>query len=638
MAALLFFVVAQLFAGGQPQPADPSQPAMVSGRVVDADTGRPIAGALVTPYGAAAGAPGTVVLTSGTGQFVIRGLRPGNLVLIARKGGYVDASQGQTRPSGFAPPLRVEAGRRYLDIEVRMWRHGVISGTLTDEAGDPVIGARVRAYLAVRAGGGIGYTEAGSGSTDDRGAYRIAQLVPGTYVVGVVSKQTSIPTEVMDVFFNGVSSRAERDALGREMRAIDAAVVPGGSRYATTLGTLTIPLEPGTATPTSRGDRLLVYPTTFYPSVRTASEAAPLVVRSGVERANVDLQLLPETTSRVSGTLVAPAGLASHVAVRLTRPGDAAGATDAAVTITDADGSFAFAAVVPGNYLLSAVRLPRPPPDPPDDTRMTIQSDAVTMTPRPPAAPGPSAPPPMPADATLCAQLTIAVGSEDITDLPVVLQEGPRMSGRLEFDGVSDRPDPVLISNLRVVLEPADGSPSAPGLGTESGHPDPDGTFRTFGLPPGRYVVRVAGPPLPGWTFKGADHEGRDLADTPIDLRKDVAGVVLSFTDRAASIEGSVQNGIRIDPDAVVAAYPVDETAWVDAGAAVRRIKVAHAARDGSFTLTNVPAGEYYVIAVTDTAASWQDPAWLRALTPAARQIRVIEGQRTAVTLRTVGR
>jgi hypothetical protein len=210
------------------------------------------------------------------------------------------------------------------------------------------------------------------------------------------------------------------------------------------------------------------------------------------------------------------------------------------------------------------------------------------------------------------------------------------MSGRLEFEGTGDRPDPARMANLRIVLEPADGSPAAPGLESESGHPDPDGSFRTVGVPPGRYVVRIAGPSLSGWSFKSAEYEGRDLADAAIDLTRDVSGVVLAFTDRPASIEGHVQSGMHPDAEAVIAAYPVDETAWTDAGAAVRRIKVAHAARDGSFALANVPAGDYYVVAVTDSPASWQDPSLLRALVPAARQVRVLDGERTAVMLRTV--
>src|SRR6516162_7289259 len=93
-------LVAQLVSGAQPAAVDPSQPAIVSGRVLDAGNGRPIAGAIVTPYGAAAATPGARVLTNGSGEFVIRGLQPGSLVLIARKGGYIDASHGQTRPSG----------------------------------------------------------------------------------------------------------------------------------------------------------------------------------------------------------------------------------------------------------------------------------------------------------------------------------------------------------------------------------------------------------------------------------------------------------------------------------------------------------------------------------------------------------
>jgi hypothetical protein len=267
---------------------------------------------------------------------------------------------------------------------------------------------------------------------------------------------------------------------------------------------------------------------------------------------------------------------------------------------------------------------------------MTIQAGAAAIAPRPPPASALAPTPPVPADATLSARLPIAVGEGDVTDANVPLQEAPRMSGRLEFDGVADPPDPTLVANLRIQLVPSDGSPAGAGLAQESGHPDGFGGFTTVGVPSGRYIVQVNGLPLPGWTFKGAQFEGRDLADTPIDLTRDVTGVVLSFTDRPASIDGTVRSGMRPDPEAVIAAYPVDEAAWSDAGPAARRIKVAHAAADGTFTIANVPAGDYYVVAVTEDPPSWQDPALLRALAPAARQVRVLDGGRSAVTLRTV--
>lgn len=638
MIAAPALLALQFVAASQQQTPDEPPSAIVSGRVLDADSGRPIPGAIVMPFGTAAPAPASRVLTNAGGQFVIRGLHSGDLVLLATRGGYIDAAHGQARPRGFGQPVRIAAGRRYLDVDIRMWRHGVITGTVTDEAGEAVIGVRVQAFLGTRAGRRTSYAPAGSGATDDRGVYRIPQLAPGDYLVAVLSKQTSIPTEVMDVFFAGGSTRAERDALGREMKRIDAAVVPAGSRYATSVGAVTIPLEPGTATPISQGASLLVYPTTFHPAARSASQAATVAVRSGIERANIDLQLHLERTARVSGFLAGPDGIASHVPVRLIAAGnDAIGPIDGAATLTDSMGAFTFAGVTPGQYTLFAIRVPRPPVDPPDDSKMTVQAGTVAISPRPPAPAGLAPPPPVPADATLWAQMPIAVGDADVSDVIVAMRPGPRMSGRLEFDGIAERPDPTLVSNLRISLEPADGSPDPPGMDGEGGHPDEHGGFRTPGVPPGRYVVRVSGLPLSGWTFKGARYDGRDIADTAVEMSaNDVDGVVLAFTDRPSSIGGAVQAGTQPDAEAIVAAYPVEEDAWTNAGAAARRIKVTRVSSDGTFTIANVPAGEYYVIAVKDDPASWLDPSLLRSLAGRAQQVRVADGERKAVSLRTV--
>ena len=131
--------------------------------------------------------------------------------------------------------------------------------------------------------------------------------------------------------------------------------------------------------------------------------------------------------------------------------------------------------------------------------------------------------------------------------------------------------------------------------------------------------------------------EGHDLADTAVEMRaNDITGVTLAFTDRPASSEGTAQTGALPDATAIVAAYPVDEEAWTNAGGAARRIKVTRVSNDGSFALKNVPAGEYYVIAVKEDPPSWQDPALLRSLTRGAQQVRVTDGDHKSVTLRTV--
>src|SRR4249919_2152065 len=116
MIAISCVLPLALFMAQVPQPETAARPAAVFGRVVDAASGRPIAGVVVTPAGAASSPPLTPgqaprqparAMTNGSGQFVIRGLRKGSLVLSVTKGGYANATYGQRRPGGSAQPLTI---------------------------------------------------------------------------------------------------------------------------------------------------------------------------------------------------------------------------------------------------------------------------------------------------------------------------------------------------------------------------------------------------------------------------------------------------------------------------------------------------------------------------------------------------
>src|SRR5262249_7799942 len=98
----------------------PGPGAVVVGRVVEAGSGRAIAGAILTRNGAAvirrSGRPAPRVMTDANGAFTIRGLAAGTLYLNVTKGGYVDATLGQRRPGGSTQPLQLHDGQRATDI------------------------------------------------------------------------------------------------------------------------------------------------------------------------------------------------------------------------------------------------------------------------------------------------------------------------------------------------------------------------------------------------------------------------------------------------------------------------------------------------------------------------------------------
>jgi hypothetical protein len=415
-------------------------------------------------------------------------------------------------------------------------------------------------------------------------------------------------------------------------------VAAAGTPFAISAGGQTISLAAGTASPVAAADgSFLVYPTTFYPSATTSAQGGVVRVRSGEERGNVDLQMQPVRAVRLSGTLLAPEGYAAHVAVRLFPAGDdRASAIETATTLSDRAGAFSFPAVPPGQYILRVVRLPRPPIAVDDSNHVTIvRSGNVSISASALPSAGPPPPPPIPADATLCAEVPVAVGDMDLSGMAVLLRTGLRISGRVEFDGSGDRPDPATLANLRIMLDPADGTSLPDEVSLATGRIDGNGQFTTYGVPPGKYFVRVSG--LPGWFLKGALYEGRDLADVSIDLgTSDVSGVVLTFTDRPSSIAGTVRDGQIPDETAVVFAFPMDTAEWLETGVAPRRMRTARANRDGAYLFPALPPGDYYLVAVKeDFVGEWQDPEFLESISRSAQQVHVIEGERSSLDLRT---
>ena len=90
----------------------------------------------------------------------------------------------------------------------------------------------------------------------------------------------------------------------------------------------------------------------------------------------------------------------------------------------------------------------------------------------------------------------------------MTLGSGVTVSGSI--DAASFEP-PVNVQRLRVLLEPIETASDWEMTRYEDA-PEPDGTFRIRGVPPGRYRVDVAGLPA-GWALDSAVFGGRNAAD-----------------------------------------------------------------------------------------------------------------------------
>ena len=643
-AVLLTVVIA---AAQTPEPTvKPVSPpsGLVLGRVVDAGTGRPIPGAVVSIDGTGApsgtGGPQPRAMTNASGNFVFRKVPQGSFALTATRSGYVDGGYGRRRPGGSLGVLQLESGERVGDITIRMWRHGVIAGTVSDEAGEPLVSVQVRAFHRRYVAGRRRIAQAATATTDDRGAYRFPNLAPGEYLVAFVSREISMPASTAELLRSPAGSDPKAQELQRERMTLGSVPLPPGSPGTMQIGQMIrqVDMNAPTPPPASENGPLFIYPTQFFPGVSNVTRAAAIQIGSGQQRDGIDFSLRPVRSARVSGMVMGPDGPAANIALRLVPAGEEF-ATDLETSNTMAgpDGEFTFLGVPAGQYVIKVMRVPRPATPPPGVTTQIQLGSSMMVTTSGPAG---GARAPIPDDPTIFAEQPVAVADSDLTGVVVPLQRGARITGRLEFDGTRERPEPSALSRIAIVPERADAGSQGPfTLSIPSGGADESGAFKTYGIPPGRYFVRVPGAP-PGWTLKSVISEGRDLSDTPLDLRgADVANVVITFTDRPTKLTGIARTSAGTpDPEAMVVVFPADTAAWTDFGMNPRRMRSARPGKGGSYTFTGLPAGEYYVAALReDTVAQWQDPAVLEELSRSAPTVRLADGESRVQDVKSAG-
>ena len=622
----------------QPAPTPPPATALIVGRVVDAGTGGPVAGAILQVSGSSLpptpGSPPPRVMTTAQGQFVIRGLQKGAVNLNVSKPGYLMASSGQLRPRGPSRPVTIESDDAHVtDVVLRMWKFGSISGTVVDESGEPVPGVGVQAFDRNYFGGQARFVPSGSALTDDRGIYTIDNLVPGDYVVGAVSTTSAVPTGTLERVTSQMAPMAPPPEDLRLLFTTGVSLAKAGTPYAIGVDNFSVsetsPSGPGSVPILQPDGSLLVYPSVFYPSAAHFRDATGIAIRSGEDRTGIDIALHPARGVRVSGTIVGPDGPAANLGVHVAPAGDdeTVMPIDTSTALTDANGGFTLFGVPEGQYTLRVTHVPSSPSPAPETTTIMSSGSMGGMISTSFASGAPLAGP-VPTAPTLSANAPVAVGNTNITGLVVPLKSGGRITGHLEFDGTADKPTGNALVNIRMLAQSADGS-RADRFGPVAlgGHADETGAFTTVGVLPGRYVLQVIGM-RPPWVVRSAMYRGQDLLDSPVAIDTgDISGVVITLTDRDQKIRGTVRAGQTPDPNATVFLFPADTTNATAAGPGPRRFRGIRSGVDGSYTFNGVPPGDYDIVAVTnDPGEGWQNPQVLASLAALATPIQIADG------------
>jgi len=634
---------------GEPSPARastamPTGTGLLLGRVIDPAGRQPVPGAVVRLTLIGSAAPAIGVLSDGQGRFVFRDLPAGKFSLAASKTGYVNGRYGKHLPeTGLNVmndwlPIELGKDQHRSDIVLQLWKHAAIGGTVRDERGDPVVGITVYALAITYAGGRRRHTiettdGALYGFTDDRGMFRISSLTPGEYIVVVPVVSSSFPRSLRRLFASESSQapKAFQDSNNGGLGWVSSGgfgsnFVEGGDGP---FGSVAVERSPLFAGRASDG-RLLMYEMQFFPNVSSLTRASPVKLGSGEERSGVDFMLRPVTAVTVSGRVMGPNGPAGDMVLNLVRADSAAMTSDPAVaqTAAEADGTFAFIGIAPGDYVITTLLTPRPVMDPLTSVGTTVATGARTVT----TVTFDSKAAPLPSEPTWWAAQPVTVGDQDVRGVSISLQRGPRISGRVQIQGQSQKPLPSYMST--VMIERADGTQSRNG-NLLHGRIDAKGQFSSFGQVPGKYFVRMSYD-LDGWYFVGAMYGGRDLSVVPIELTDtDIDGVVLTFrTAPGAEVSGIVRSeGGVADYVAAVAVFPVDRSSWGAIGGYPRNFKSSGVLGGGRYVVSDLPPGEYFVAPMPESRRDWCDVATLDALSRTAARVSLADGEKKSQEL-----
>jgi hypothetical protein len=208
----------------------------VAGMAIDA-TGRPLPATLVVLFDQAAKRE-YVTTTDAAGVFRLDAVATGKYMVVATRAGYLSAEYGAPWPGDPGWLAEIGASGR-TDLTLTLRKGGAISGTVTDENGDPLTALVIARHL-------VKGTQK-QGLVDSHGQYRIANLLPGPYVISAGANDGPL-YESSDqrmirppIYYNGATDAAqatlvtiagepEISGIDFQLRPVPVTTTPVGSQ------------------------------------------------------------------------------------------------------------------------------------------------------------------------------------------------------------------------------------------------------------------------------------------------------------------------------------------------------------------------------------------------------------------------
>jgi hypothetical protein len=329
-------------------------------------------------------------------------------------------------------------------------------------------------------------------------------------------------------------------------------------------------LGSGTA-PSPQTENQKTYVTTFYPNSLDLLQAAPVSLNAGAEFAGIIIRLQKLLVVRIRGRAVdsETGEPVSNVSLRL-MPRDADPSLARPKSTPIREGSFAFDKVLPGSYVIET-------------------NPGVALV----GSGGPN-------HKKFFARYPLTVSDSDVTNLEIPFVGSPSVTGRIAMTDKDTAPyippEKAGYSTMTIQILPDE----PVGMGSNA-RVNPDGTFESPAVSPGRYRVGVSGLPN-GSYIKSIRYGDQNVTLSVLDLAPGARNTLeIVASPGAATVSGMAQND-KGEPAADVQVTLAPASIELSHVPGMYRLTRTNAA--GQFSFQNLRPGEYRVIGWEEVEAN----------------------------------